>query len=294
MTIQALQERFGVPGVTFKEGRGGLPLIAIENAAAVAEIYLLGATLTHFQRRGHEPVIFVSSEALFQEGKAIRGGVPICWPWFGPKWDDPKAGQHGLVRNKPWQMTSAIVVDSKTTRLRLDSQAGGLSVGLEVEVGLNLKLSLQTKNGSDAPARIEDALHTYLCVGDSRQVSIDGLAGATYIDKVAGGERKQQPSEAIRFTGETDRVYLHSESVCKLTDPVMRRCITVSKHGSRSTIIWNPWVDKSKSLVDFGDEEWQKMCCIETANAADNHLMLSPGQTHATVAEIACDTVETA
>ena len=125
-----------------------------------------------------------------------------------------------------------------------------------------------------------------MVVGDSRQVSIDGLGGSTYIDKVANGQRILQPAEAIRFAGETDRVYLNTAATCVLTDPAMKRKITVAKSGSKSTIVWNPWIDKAKALSDFGDDEWQTMCCIETANAADDHLMVAPGQTHVTTTEI--------
>ena len=152
----------------------------------------------------------------------------------------------------------------------------GLLAEYVVEVGPTLRLALRSRNAGDKPARLEMALHTYLAVGDSRQVRISGLEGVEYIDKVSGGQRVRQGDEPIAFSGETDRVYLNTESPCLLEDPVWRRTITVRKTGSKSTVVWNPWAAKAHALPDFGDDEWERMCCIESANAADNALELPP------------------
>lgn len=266
--------------VKLEKGDGGLEALRITNGAATARVYLLGATVTDFQPTGQKPVIFVSSEAIYQEGKAIRGGIPICWPWFGPKWDDPKAPQHGLVRAKIWDVESVRELNPSLTEVVLTTSAGELLARFKLTVGQSLSVELESINNGRTSVRVEEALHTYLAVGDSRQVTIDGLARATYIDKTDQGAHKEQGSKPIRFTAETDRVYLDTEATCVLTDPVMKRKITVAKSGSKSTVVWNPWIDKSKALTDFGDDEWQRMCCIETANAADNHVMLSAGESH--------------
>ncbi|MDW8261796.1 MAG: D-hexose-6-phosphate mutarotase [Phycisphaerales bacterium] len=286
MTIAELQSRFALDGVTIRPGHGGLPTIVIHNPSASAEVYCLGATVTHYAPKGHEPILFVSQKSHFQEGKAIRGGIPICWPWFGPKPDDPGAPQHGLVRSRLWQVDAIRPIDDLRTELQLSIRVGDLAASCFVRVGPELQVSLRSENLGTTTARLEEALHTYLRVGDSRQVRIEGLAGVDYIDKVAGQARKQQPPEPVTFVAETDRVYLNTESPCVLIDPVLRRRITIDKSGSRSTVVWNPWIDKSRTLTDFGDEEWQQMCCIETANVADNHLLLSAGQAHAISATI--------
>jgi glucose-6-phosphate 1-epimerase len=286
-SLSELQQRFaGAAGIDWTEPAPGMPKIRLRNDAAVAEVFLHGATVTHFQPVGDEPLLFLSSSSLFQPDKAIRGGIPICWPWFGPKWDDPKAPQHGVARTRCWDLADVRRVDATRTDLLFRLDVGFAYAEYRVRVGPSLRVDLTTFNRSTEPLRVEEALHTYLTVGDSRQVSISGLSGATYIDKVAGGERKRQGEAPIRFTAETDRVYLDTVSTCLLSDPVLKRTVVVSKSGSSSTVVWNPWVDKSRAFSDFGDDEWQRMCCIETANAADNHLMLEPGGSHAIGTEI--------
>lgn len=289
--IQDLTGQFTAEGVEFREGSGGLPKVVVKTDAAEAEIYLQGATVTGFHPRGAEPVIFLSAESLFRADKAIRGGIPICWPWFGPKWDDPKAPQHGLVRAKSWDVASVRNVDSRTTELKFQTSIEGASAAYTVIVSDKLHVALESRNASSAPMRVEEALHTYLVVGDSRQVGIVGLADVEYVDKVDGGKRKRQDNAPIRFTMETDRVYLGSDTTCVLSDPVLKRKLVVAKTGSRSTVIWNPWVDKAKALADFGDDEWQRMCCIETANAMTDHYILPAGHTHATSAEIGVERI---
>lgn len=278
--IESLRRQFDVPGVEFAPAGDGLIKVVVRNAAATAEVYLLGATVTHFQPHGQaRPVLFVSSQSNFKPDKAIRGGIPVCWPWFGPHPSDGSKPQHGLVRAREWTLASVTAVDPETTQLRFEIDAGdgsGASAVYTVTVGRTLQLSLKSLNRGDAPVRLEEALHTYFTVGDSRQVTIDGLAQTEFIDKTAGGQRKRQGDEPISFAGETDRVYLNTQSACVLVDPVLKRTITVNKTGSKSTVVWNPWVEKSKALADFGDDEWQQMCCIETANAADNALTLPP------------------
>lgn len=283
--IESLRRLYGGDDLDFRYSGDRLIKALVKNRAASGEVYLHGATVTAYQPAGHDPVLFVSSESFFKPDKAIRGGVPVCWPWFGPHPTDPRQPQHGRVRNREWNLAHVATIDPQRKRLKFECKLENSVATLVVTFGPTLLIELLSRNTGNEPMRLEEALHTYLCVGDATQVSIHGLEGAEYIDKVDAGKRKTQ-SGPVQFQGETDRVYLNTDATCELADPVLRRRIAVRKSGSASTVVWNPWVEKSKTLSDFGDDEWQRMCCIETANAADNALMLPPGGEHAMSVEV--------
>jgi D-hexose-6-phosphate mutarotase len=288
--VNELNARFGVPGiVTIDAGRNNMPRVRVTSPAAEAEIYLHGAHVTHFAPRGHKPVLFMSGESLFDPAKPIRGGVPLIFPWFGGKADDPKAPAHGFARTTTWtllEMTCAAdgsVVVSLTLGPSEHSRKHwphDFAASFTVGVGKTLQMTLEVANTSPAEINFEEALHTYLAVGDIKRTTIDGLAGRTFIDKVDKAARKTQPPGAFTLTGETDRVYLDTPDRVTVDDAGNGRKLLVSKSGSASTVVWNPWIAKAKAMADFGDDEWPGMLCIETANAADNAVKLVPGARH--------------
>jgi glucose-6-phosphate 1-epimerase len=155
-----------------------------------------------------------------------------------------------------------------------------------VTIGSELEMELETRNVGNEPFSYEEALHTYLAIGDIRQVSVAGLEVTTYVDKTDGFKRKKQESEPVRIAKETDQVHLSTAATCTLHDPVWNRRIVIEKSGSNSTVIWNPWMDKTKSMSDMDAESWTEMLCVETANAADNAVQLSPGASHMLVAKM--------
>lgn len=276
-------------------GAGGLSRIVITGPAADAHIYLHGAHVTHFQPKGSEPVLFMSGKSLFAPGKAIRGGVPVIFPWFGPRAGDPSAPAHGFARTAEWELLDATKdANDVVARLRLRSSdatrkwlPNDFELIYSVRVGASLELSLEVRNTSSAAFTFEEALHTYLAVGDVRTVEIEGLGGKTFIDKTAAQQRKTQQG-AIRIESETDRVYLDTPDTVTAFDPAMGRRLSVAKTGSRTTVVWNPWIDKARAMADFGDDEWPRMLCIETANAADNAVTLAAGQSHRMTTAINC------
>lgn len=284
-----LNERFGIPGVVaIRPGHGGLPCIEVTSDLATGRIYLHGAHVTDFQPRdqGQKPVLWMSRESAFADGKPIRGGVPICFPWFGPKADDPKAPGHGIVRLREWEVDSIAQRDDGAVEVVLGLQiADEFDVTYGVIFGQTLRMTLAAGHLGAEPRNYEMALHTYLSVGDVRKVRVSGLDGVTYIDKVDNFTRKTQQRD-ITITGETDRVYLNTQAAAALHDPVLGRRITIDKHGSNTTVVWNPWIEKAKKMPDFGDDEWSGMICIETANAAENAITLAPGGSHTMTAEI--------
>jgi len=278
--LAQLNQQFGIERrLRLAPGLGDLPRAIVTAPGGTGEVYLHGGHITTWQPIGEEPVLWMSRHAEFADGKAIRGGVPVCFPWFGPKADDPDAPSHGLVRTRPWQLTHSSA-DDKLVTLALRTAIEGWDVTLTAMFGPSLTMTLAFTNTTDAPATAEAALHTYLTVGDARQVHITGLEHTDYLDKTDDGRRKNQGREPIRFTAETDRVYLNTDAPCDLHDPVLRRRITVGKAGANATVVWNPWIDKSARMPDFGDEEWVHMCCIETAAVADHAITLAPGATH--------------
>jgi glucose-6-phosphate 1-epimerase len=287
-TVQSLCEQFKVPGLHFEAGLGGLTKAIVTTPVASGEIYLHGAHVTSWQPAGHEPVLWMSRSSLFQTGKPIRGGVPICFPWFGPHASDPSAPAHGFARTALWEVTEARTTAEGGISLTLQTRIDSFSVRFTVEFGSVLQMALTTEPvpGTSTSQRFEDALHTYFSVSDVRSVSISGLEQARYIDKVDGAAEKSATGNAIVFMGETDRVYLNTVAECQLIDPDRKRTIVISKSGSQSTVVWNPWIAKSARMPDFGDHEWPEMVCIETANVGSNAIELSPNTSHTTTVVI--------
>lgn len=301
MTPADLTTAFGRPGVTFVAGNGGLTKVRVDTSRCTGEMYLHGAHVTHFQPRGQSDVLWMSEQSVFADGKAIRGGVPICFPWFGPLASDPNAPGHGWARTRPWSIAS---VDGDGDSDGDSDGTGDVTVTLRVAIddfdlsyavtfGKTLTMAITVSLASDAATRVtfEEALHTYFAVSDVRAIEIDGLQTARYIDKVDSATEKDASGATIRFDGECDRVYLDTDATCVLHDGGRGRKITVAKTRSVNTVVWNPWIDKSKRMVDFGDDEWPGMVCIETANVGRTAITLLPGQSHTMTATIATSSI---
>ena len=249
----------------------------VDNDACTGEVYLQGATVTAWQPKGQEPVVWTSRESSFEHGSPIRGGVPICFPWFGPGRDGDKQPPHGWARLAEWTYEGSREVDDGT-ELRFTLSRDGVELTYEVTMGSALELALSVHASGPHAVDVEQALHTYLNVGDARQVRIEGLEGATYVDKVDGAETKIQEGP-ITLTSETDRVYSSGADVT-VRDPALDRRLVVKSQGARNTVVWNPWVAKAAAMPDFGDDEWTGMVCLEAANALTESYTLKPGGTH--------------
>ena len=285
---------------TFHAGPGGLVCLRVTAPLANAELFLHGAHVTRFQPAGTAPMLFLSAASHFAPGKPIRGGVPVIFPWFGGRAGHPDAPAHGFARTLPWQIEALSSSDWRTVSVVLRLEASDATRALwphdfvlrhRVNIGAQLEMMLEVENTSSAPFQFEEALHTYLAVSDVRTIAVTGLAATTYLDKVDGAQRKQQDSAPVRILGETDRVYLNTRAACQFDDPGDGRRIIVTKTGSDTTVLWNPWIAKAKAMADFGDDEWPGMVCIETANAADNAITLAPGATHRMTTTIAAQSL---
>lgn len=283
LDIDTLNRRFGnAKHIRFLSGPGGLSLVEITNAEAKASLVLEGGQVLTYEPAGHAPVLWLSPQARYQAGKSIRGGIPVCWPWFGPHAFDASKPVHGFARNAPWNVVETQVENDRATCIVLELIATDAQralwphqarLRLHVRVGAQLDVELVTTNTSSTPISVTEALHSYFHVGDISRVSIEGLSGCRYVDKVRGGETAVEPG-AITFSGETDRVYLNTHSTCILRDSALQRRIHVEKKGSASTVVWNPWIDKALKLGDMGNEGYRNMVCIETANALENTVTI--------------------
>jgi glucose-6-phosphate 1-epimerase len=280
--------RFEIPGVAeMVEGNGGLSRVRVSSAQATGEIYLLGANLTSWKPAGGDEVFFVSSQSRWEDGRAIRGGIPICFPWFGAKADDPRAPAHGFVRTKIWQLESiARAGEAVTVSMFTESSdetkkwwPAEFRLVYRVTFGSELRLELEVSNTGESPLRFEEALHAYLRVADARQARVKGLDGVRYFDKTDSNRGKIQQGD-IEIASETDRVYLDTSSAIELDDPLQHCRIRVAKENSRTTVVWNPWIEKARSLSDLGEAEWTRMVCIEASNVSDYAVSLAPGERH--------------
>ena len=287
--IDALNRRFGLPGkLSFTSLAKGMPVAEIKTALCTARICMQGAHLIEWTPAGQKPVIWLSKDARFAVGKSIRGGVPVCWPWFGPHDSKTDVPAHGYARMVEWELLDSDLLQDEGVSLSfriIPTEASramwphATPLELEMTIGKNLELELITRNTGDQPVQIGEALHTYFAVGDVRKVTVTGLEGTEYLDKVDDFKRKTQHG-GVNFSGEVDRVYVATEADCLIQDPSMRRSIRISKRGSRSTVVWNPWVDKCKAMGDMGEAGYLGMLCVESGNAASDVVTIAPGGEH--------------
>lgn len=290
--LNKLANRYGIAGKVSFEQVGELVAARVTTPFATATVALQGAHVISWQPAGQASVIWVSKFARFASGKSIRGGVPVCWPWFGPHASNPQFPGHGFARTVPWALVATQALPDGRVRLEFEliqndatrAQWPHASVVRNIiTVGQELEVELATTNTGSAPFQLGQALHTYFVVGDIRRATVAGLEGCEYLDKVGGGRKRQQGQ--VTFTQETDRIYLGTQGCCGILDPALDRTILITSTGSRSTVVWNPWIEKADKMGDFGTDGYLDMVCVETANAAEDVVTLAAGETHCMTAQ---------
>lgn len=267
-------EQFEIPGhLTLAEGNGGLPKLLVTTPFSNAEIYLHGAHITGFTKAGEPPLLFLSAESNFARDKAIRGGVPIIFPWFGAREGVPA---HGFARTVEWDIKETLLLPDGSVQVRLGMPAvKSCDVEYIVTVGETLTMELVVGNIGEKETTFETCLHTYFRIGSINTASITGLDGIEFLDKVRN-TMALEDGEGIGIMEETDRVYFDTSAAVEILDPSLGRIIRVDKSGSRSTVVWNPWIAKARNLDDFGDGEYQEMVCVESGNVGNNKITLPP------------------
>lgn len=291
-TLEQL-EQFAEPGrIAFRDDELA-PTAVLVSPGGSAEVSLYGAHVLSYRPVGHSPVLWLASGFKgIKPGAAIRGGVPVCWPWFGPA-AGKGAPSHGFVRTRLWELTSAETEnDSTSVTLSIASspETRGIwphdfRLDLTVKIGQSLELSLATANTGTGTFEIQEALHTYFRIRDISEVLVTGLDGQPYLDRAPGGSDSIQRG-AISFSGETDRIYNRHSGMAVITDNALRRRIAVEKSGSAATVVWTPWTDKAARLGDIAGDEWRGFVCVETANAGAAPVGIAPGATHTMSAKI--------
>ena len=288
MTIDELNQRFEIPGIAqVLAGTGNLPKVRVTTPSASAEIYLHGAQITSWRPSNSEEVLFLSEHSRWEEGRAIRGGIPICFPWFRAKADNPQAPAHGFVRTKEWRL-DALTAKNEAVVVTMSTESDDSTrrwwphdfrITHRITVGKVLRLELIVTNTGSTPFRFEEALHTYFRVSDVRMARVRGLDQVTYLDNTDANRAKQQSGDVI-FTAATDNAYLETHAAAELIDPSLRRILRTEKGNSATTIVWNPWQQGAASLSDLGHDEWQRMACVEASNILTAAISLAPGEEH--------------
>ena len=294
LEISELEDRFGIPGVArVCEGNGGLPRVTLANSQAQGEIYLHGAHVTSWRPSGQGEVLFLSSKSGWQEGQAIRGGIPVCFPWFRAKVGNPRAPAHGFARTRNWELESIVENNAGiTVTMFFDSDDQSRSwwpsefrLLHRATFGSELTLELVCTNTGTAPLRFEEALHTYNRVSEVDCVRLQGLDRTCYLDNTDSNREKTQLGE-VMITSQTDNAFLHTEGAVDLIDPKLGRRIRLRKANSSTTVVWNPWREAAGAFRDLGDGEWKRFLCVEASNIMNAAVTLAPGQEHKMTAVI--------
>jgi glucose-6-phosphate 1-epimerase len=294
MNPDQLNATHGIAGnLRFITGKGGFTLIEIDNGMARALISPYAGQVLSYRRAGEpEDLLFLSEQAYYQAGKAIKGGIPICWPWFGADPEGKGRPAHGFVRNRDWEVLGTAMQEDHTTSVRLgitpDEEIRALwphpfALTLEISVGRTLELALCSFNPDTLPLTITQGLHSYFRVGDVARVRVLGLEGRPYIDKLDGGATKTQEGP-VTIAGEVDRIYTGVSRELVIDDPVLERRIRIASEGSASAVVWNPWAATAAAMADLGDEDYHGMLCVETTNAGPDTVKIIPGENYRLVA----------
>jgi glucose-6-phosphate 1-epimerase len=296
-TVAGLDHQLEIPGLArISEGNSGLARVQITGAFGDAEVYLHGAQVTSWKPVGNEEVLFVSTKSRWEEGEAIRGGIPICFPWFRGKPDDSHAPAHGVVRTKTWQLESIVELENGENQsevaVTMFTQSdehtrkwwpGEFRLVHRVTFGAELRLELVCTNTGTMPFRCEEALHTYNRIADIQDAQLHGLDGVSYLDNTESNKEKTQRGDVI-VASPTDNAYRKTQNEVDLFDANKKRRIRLRKEHSLSTVVWNPWSEGAARLKDLGDGEWKQFLCVEAGNIMDAAIQLAPGEEHRMVA----------
>lgn len=284
--ITALNRQFSCgENISVHAGHGGLACLQLHHNQAFAEVYLQGAHITAYQPAGGKNLLWMSQSAQFHPGKALRGGIPLCWPWFGPNPQIADRPQHGFARTTAFELCSAEAdTDSTRVTLRLNSKLAPFpewqsvaEVTLEIRLSDHLWMELHSTNLSTQPIRLGSAMHSYFAVDDVRQTRIDALRGLSYLDKTQNARLVKQ-SQDFSVSRATDRVYLDAPNRLNLLTSDQK--LSIENWGCADLVVWNPWLEQAAQMTDFDDQGYLKMLCIEPANVLDNVVRLNPGETH--------------
>ena len=300
MTIESMNMEYAIQNqLSFVGGKGDLPMIKIDNKHASALISLYAAQVLSYKPKSENGVseadlLFVSDMAYYQPGKAIKGGIPVCWPWFGNDPENSGRPAHGFARISMWYVESTATINNGDTQLTLcltDSEEtqrlwpNAFKLRLTITVGKTLRLELQTHNTGKQALTITQALHTYFAVTDINQTRVIGMDRIFYIDKTSDSEQLVKQNGDVMIDQEVDRIYTNSPAELTLVDDNSKRQIQITTSGSKTSVIWNPWVEITASMADLQDSDYLHFLCVETANAATDIVSIAMAESFSISAE---------
>jgi glucose-6-phosphate 1-epimerase len=286
LDIASLNKRYGIIGkLEFTSGQGGLPVAIITNEFAKASVAIYGAHVLGYCPKGQEEVLWMSSLSTFEEGSPIRGGIPVCFPWFGPHDSDSKKPQHGFARLQMWKVAETASLQGGETRLRLILRQNSkiktlwqysFLAEMIITVGASLTVTFRCTNTGEEQFTYTDALHSYFGVSDIANVKIKGLSGSRYYDGMKATVPVTQKEDSLEIQKEENRRYIDTTNVCMIEDSGLSRKIRVGKTGSRVTVVWNPWAEMAKKIADMPDDGYKTMVCVEAVNAYNDIAVVQP------------------
>lgn len=298
MNIDELDEKFAIEGeVGFAELEGELPFIMVSNKYAEANICLYGAHITDYRTVRSMDYLWLSPTTNFERGKAIRGGIPVCFPWFGPHESNPDLPQHGFARIMDWEVAETATLDAGETMIRLQLKSSGETMKywphefvaeMRFVIGPSLEVALKVTNTSDKEIDYTCALHSYFNISALSNISIEGLQNTAYENQLDGKEYRQE-EEVLTISEPLTRHYFDTEAACVINDSVFNNRFRIEKSGSTNTTVWNPGAETSKEIGDMPDKSFESFVCLETVNKRNNAIILAPGESHETVAKISAE-----
>ena len=293
--IDELDEKFSIEGeVGFAELENDLIFITVSNKYADADICLYGAHVTSFRPRNTMDLLWLSPESFFEVGKPIRGGIPVCFPWFGPHKTDPDQPQHGFARLMYWDVLETAVRPNNETLIRLQLNSSDetkaywpcdFHAEMSITIGLTLTVTLKMTNISAEPFEYGCALHSYYNLSAIENMSVEGLQGTAYYNQLSA-ENGVQEEDFLQIQGAFTRHYLDTETPVVIADSIFHRRIKVNKSGSKVTTVWNPGQEACANIVDLPDDGYETFVCVEATNAFGYEIQLAPGESYETSAII--------
>ena len=292
-SLDTLNKQFAIHqehvDIHLTQNEHGFPILNVRNPHAQARFSLYGAQMLSYKPHGStHDLFFLSEKAIYQTGKAIRGGAPLCWPWFGPDPEQKGRPAHGFARTNMWQLdkveqledqSSVVILTLEDTTETYAIWPYHFRLTLKVIIGKTLKMSLITENRSDQPMQITQAIHSYFAVGDIAQVQVDGLEDLSYIDKSKLGQNQTKTQNgAIAIDQEVDRIYLNSPDQVQISDRSRQQTVHILNQNSQTTVVWNPWIDICQQMNDLQNNDYKKFICVETANVATNTICIEAGK----------------
>lgn len=291
MTVKELNSKYAIEGcLSFVESKGGMAIAMLSNDHSFAQVSLYGAHVLTFEPAEQDDVLMMSNKSYFEKGKPMRGGIPLCFPWFGPHATDKALPPHGFARLMDWNVKATAQQPDGATCLVLsltdNEQTRAMwphafECDLTIVAGKTLDMSWSVKNTGSEAFEIASAMHTYFATNDVTQINIKGLEGVTYLDATQQLAPVTEGTAPVVIDREVNRCYMDTTATCEITDPSMDRTIRVAKTGSQSTVVWNPWKEVAKTIADLEDNEYQGFVCLETANVHRNKVTVAPGAEHA-------------